>query len=44
MKFVKGMLIGTVVAAGVAMLYTDGMINKKRMMRKGKQIMKKMGM
>ena len=44
MKFVKGMLIGTVVAAGVAMLYTDGMINKKRMMKKGKAIMKKMGM
>jgi len=30
MKFVKGMLIGTAVAAGVAMMYNDGMMNKKK--------------
>ena len=43
MKFVKGMIIGTMVAAGVAMMYNDGMMNKKRVMRKGKQIAKKLG-
>ncbi len=43
MKFAKGMLIGTIVAAGVAMMYNDGMMNKKRMMRRGKQLAKKMG-
>ena len=43
MRFVKGMIIGTVVAAGVTMLYTDGMINKRRLMRRGKQIAKKLG-
>ena len=37
MKFVKGMLIGTMVAAG------DGMMNKKRIMRRGKQLAKKLG-
>ena len=43
MKFVKGMIIGIMVAAGVAMMYNDGMMNKKRVMRKGKQIAKKLG-
>lgn len=43
MKFAKGMLIGTIVAAGVAMMYNDGMMNKKKMMRRGKQLAKKMG-
>ncbi|MBQ3145005.1 MAG: hypothetical protein IJB90_00135 [Clostridia bacterium] len=43
MKFVKGMIIGTMVAAGVAMMYNDGMMNKKRIMKRGKQLAKKMG-
>lgn len=43
MKFVKGMIIGTAIAAGVALMYNDGMINKRRMMKKGKQLAKKMG-
>ena len=37
MKFVKGMLIGTMVAAGVAMMYNE------RIMRRGKQLAKKLG-
>lgn len=44
MKFVKGMIIGTMVAAGVAMLYSDGMMDKKALKRKGRQMMRKMGM
>ncbi len=43
MKFAKGMLIGTIVAAGVAMMYNDGMMNKKKIMRRGKQLAKKIG-
>ena len=44
MKFIKGIVIGSVVGAGVAMMYADGMhVNKKRMIRKGKQLVKKIG-
>ena len=43
MKFVKGMIIGTMVAAGMAIMYNEGMMNKKRIMRKGKEIAKKIG-
>ncbi len=44
MKFVKGMLIGTAIAAGVALMYNDGMMNKRRVMKRGRQFAKKMGM
>ncbi len=44
MKFIKGMLIGGIVTAGVAMVYAETMgQSKRRMMKKGKQIAKKMG-
>lgn len=43
MKFVKGMILGTAIAAGMAIMYNEGMMNKKRIMRKGKEIAKKMG-
>lgn len=43
MKFMKGMLVGTVIAAGALMMYADGMVNKKRIMKRGRQIAKKMG-
>ncbi len=43
MKFVKGMVIGTIVAAGVAIMYNEGMMNKKKIMRRGKQLAKKLG-
>lgn len=45
MDFVKGMIVGTAMVAGVTFLY--GEINnnsKKKMMKKGKQFVKKMGM
>ena len=42
MNFVKGMIVGTMISAGIMMMYTDGM-NKKNMMKKGKQMAKKMG-
>lgn len=45
MKFVKGMLIGGIVTAGIAMMYAETMgQSKRKMMRKGKQLAKRMGM
>ena len=45
MKFVKGMMIGTLISAGAIMWYTDSInMNKKKMVKKGKQFAKKMGM
>ena len=45
MKFVKGMMIGTLISAGVLMMYNEGnnMMSKKKMLKKGKQFAKKMG-
>ena len=44
MKFVKGMLIGGIVTAGVAMMYSEAMgDNKRKMMKKGKKIAIRMG-
>ncbi|MDR0978367.1 MAG: hypothetical protein LBL91_00185 [Lachnospiraceae bacterium] len=43
MKFVKGLIIGTVVSAGVAMMYTDTMGSRKKLIRKGRQMAKKIG-
>lgn len=42
MKFVKGMVLGTMVTAGMMMMYKEGK-SKKKMMKKGKQFIKKMG-
>lgn len=33
MKFVKGIVIGSAVTATAWMLYSEGMLNKKRIMR-----------
>ena len=44
MKLMKGIMIGTLISAGVAMMYTDSKnINKKKIMKKGKQMARKMG-
>lgn len=44
MKFVKGVIVGSVVSAGLVMAYTETMgKDKKKLMKKGKQIIKKMG-
>lgn len=45
MKFVKGMIVGTLISAGFVMAYTDTMNGTKRkMIKKGKQFAKKLGM
>lgn len=44
MKFVKGVLIGTAVTAAAYMMYTEGMLNKKKMMKQARKWANKMGM
>ena len=41
-KHYKGIIIGSMITAGIMMMYTDNMDTKK-IMKKGKQMMKKMG-
>lgn len=44
MKFVKGMVMGTLISAGVVMMYNEkNMMKKNRMVKKGRQFIKKMG-
>ena len=44
MKFVKGVMLGGLVTSGIFMLYAEsGMMNKKTMMKKGRKLVKKMG-
>ena len=44
MKFIKGALIGGAIATGVVvMMMETEMINKKKMMKKGKKFIKQMG-
>ncbi len=44
MKFVKGILIGTVISAGVALMYSESSMSKRKIMKKGRKIAKKIGM
>lgn len=44
MKFVEGLIIGGMVGTGITLMYSDNhMINSKKLMKKGKQLAKKMG-
>lgn len=43
MKFTKGIIIGSVITAGVMMMYADNNMNTKKLIKKGKQLAKKMG-
>lgn len=45
MKFIKGVVVGGLVSAGLVMMCTEnsGKINKNKMIKKGKQWAKKMG-
>lgn len=44
MKFIKGMVMGTLISAGVAMMYNErNSMKKNKMIKKGKQFIKKMG-
>ena len=45
MRFTKGLMLGTAITAGMMMLYSEGVENsKKKMIKKGKHFMRKMGM
>ena len=45
MKFVKGMLIGTIVSEGVIWMYNEmNKYKKKKMMKKGKKFIKEIKM
>lgn len=45
MKFVKGVVMGSLLTAGAMMMYSEGIDeNKKKMMKKGKQVAKKIRM
>lgn len=44
MKFTKGLLIGGLITTGLIMMYNDkNMMSKNKMIKKGKQYAKKMG-
>ncbi len=44
MKFVKGVMIGGLITTGLMMMYAENdVMNKKKLMKKGKQFAKKMG-
>lgn len=43
MKFVKGIILGTVLSAGVALVYSESSMNKRKIMKKGRKIAKKIG-
>ena len=43
MKFAKGMAIGALITAGAMMMYSENFdTTKKKMIKKGKQMMRKM--
>ena len=44
MKFIKGMIVGGLISAGVAMAYSENMeTGKRKMINMGRQFAKKMG-
>ncbi len=44
MKFMKGVMLGTMVTAGAMMMYSDTIdTSKRKMVKKGKQFLRKMG-
>ena len=44
MKFIKGMIMGSIVSAGAMIAYKEMSVrNRKQMIKKGKQFARKMG-
>ena len=43
MKFTKGIILGSMITAGIMMMYADNNMSTKKMMKKGKQFARKMG-
>ena len=42
MRFIKGIVVGTAVTATALMLYSEGMLNKKRVMKQCRKWVKQM--
>ncbi len=42
MRFTKGIILGSMITAGVMLMYENNM-NSKKIMKKGKQLARKMG-
>ena len=43
MILTKGIIVGCVITAGIIMMYADNNMNAKKMMKRGRQLVKKMG-
>ena len=44
MKFIKGLMIGSLITTGIVWMYAESdMVNKKKVVKKGKQFARKMG-
>lgn len=44
MRFMRGIMLGTLITAGAMMYFSEGVDNnKKKMVKKGKQMAKRMG-
>ena len=44
MKFIKGIVIGGLITTGIVIMYSEsGMMNRKKIMKKGRQVAKKIG-
>lgn len=43
MKFFKGMLVGTMFVTGTAIMYKEGLLNRGKMIKKGKKIARRIG-
>ena len=43
MNFIKGVMLGTIITAGTMMMYSEGIDeSKKKMLKKGRQMMRRM--
>lgn len=43
MNFIKGVIVGTAVTATAYVMYTEGMVNKKKMIKQARKWANKMG-
>ena len=44
MRFMEGMIFGGIIATGATLMYTNNYKTTKKIMKKGKQFAKKMGL
>lgn len=43
MKFVKGIIVGSAVTAAAYMMYNEGMLSKRKIMKQTRKLVHKMG-